>query len=137
MQYFIILLLASIILPLGVFYIGKRTKSRFKKTLVLNIGSFFTVLLFSTVYVFSGSALAAGNEAGLQAVSGMAFLAASLSTGLGSIGAGIATASAASAALGALSENESIMGKALIFVGLAEGIAIYGLLISLMILGRV
>lgn len=137
MQYFIILLLASIILPLGVFYIGKRTKSRFKKTLVLNIGSFFTVLLFSTVYVFSGSALAAGNEAGLQTVSGMAFLAASLSTGLGSIGAGIATASAASAALGALSENESIMGKALIFVGLAEGIAIYGLLISLMILGRV
>ena len=51
------------------------------------------------------------------------------------IGAGIAVASAASAALGALSEDSSIMGKALIFVALAESIALYGLLISFSILG--
>ena len=45
------------------------------------------------------------------------------------------TASAASAALGALSEDSGIMGKALIFVALAESIALYGLLISFSILG--
>ena len=48
---------------------------------------------------------------------------------------GVAVASAASSALGALSEDSSIMGKALIFVALAESIALYGLLISFSILG--
>ena len=43
---------------------------------------------------------------------------------------------AATAAIGAMSENEKIMGKTLIFVALAEGIALYGLVISIMILGR-
>jgi V/A-type H+-transporting ATPase subunit K len=45
--------------------------------------------------------------------------------------------SAATAAIGAISENEGLMGKALIFVAMAEGIAIYGLLVAFMILGRV
>ena len=63
------------------------------------------------------------------------YIAAALSTGIACIGAGIAVASAASAALGALSEDSSIMGKALIFVALAESIALYGLLISFSILG--
>ena len=44
--------------------------------------------------------------------------------------------SAASAALGAISEDQSILGKSLIFVGLAEGVALYGLIISFMILGK-
>ena len=51
------------------------------------------------------------------------------------IGGGIAVASAASAALGAISEDQSILGKSLIFVGLAEGCCLYGLIISFMILG--
>ncbi|MEG2669754.1 MAG: ATP synthase subunit C, partial [Oscillospiraceae bacterium] len=45
-----------------------------------------------------------------------------------------AVASSASAALGAISEDPKIMGKSLIFVALAEGIALYGLIISLLIL---
>ena len=48
----------------------------------------------------------------------------------------IPAASAASAALGAISEDQSILGKSLIFVGLAEGVALYGLIISFMILGQ-
>ena len=71
----------------------------------------------------------------VTSVEGWKFLAAALSTGMSCIGAGIAVASAASAALGALSEDASIMGKALIFVALAESIALYGLLISFSILG--
>ena len=66
----------------------------------------------------------------------MGYLAAALSTGCSCIGGGIAVASAASAALGAISEDQSILGKSLIFVGLAEGVALYGLIISFMILGK-
>ena len=68
--------------------------------------------------------------------SGMGFLAAALSTGLATIGAGYAVGAVGSSALGAVSEDPNILGKTLIFVGLAEGIAIYGLIVSIMILGR-
>ncbi|MDF2521474.1 MAG: synthase subunit c [Clostridia bacterium] len=68
---------------------------------------------------------------------GYAFLAAGLSTGLATIGAGYAVGAVGSSALGAVSENPKILGRTLIFVGLAEGIAIYGLIISIIILGRV
>ena len=37
-------------------------------------------------------------------------------------------------AIGAVSEDASILGKTLIFVGMAEGIAIYGMIISILIL---
>lgn len=67
---------------------------------------------------------------------GMGYLAAALVTGLSCIGGGIAVASAASAALGAISEDSSVLGKSLIFVGLAEGVCLYGLIISFMILGN-
>ena len=63
-------------------------------------------------------------------------IAAALSTGLSCVGGGIAVASAASAALGAISEDSSALGKSLIFVGLAEGVCLYGLIISFMILGK-
>lgn len=67
---------------------------------------------------------------------GLGFLAAGLATGLATIGAGYAVGAVGSSALGAVSENPKILGKTLIFVGLAEGIAIYGLIISIIILGR-
>ena len=67
---------------------------------------------------------------------GMGYLAAAIVTGLSCIGGGIAVASAASAALGAISEDSSVLGKSLIFVGLAEGVCLYGLIISFMILGN-
>ena len=52
------------------------------------------------------------------------------------IGGGVAVSAAASAALGAISEDSSILGKSLIFVGLAEGVCLYGLIISFMIIGK-
>ena len=55
-------------------------------------------------------------------------------TGLACIGAGIAVAAGAPAAIGAVSEDPKVFAKALIFVVLGEGIAIYGLLISILIL---
>ena len=62
-------------------------------------------------------------------------LAAALATGLASIGAGIAVGMAGAAAIGAIAEKPELVGRTLIFVGLAEGIAIYGLIISFIILG--
>ena len=50
------------------------------------------------------------------------------------LGAGIAVAAAAPAAIGAFSENAENFGKSLIFVALGEGVAIYGLLISILII---
>ncbi len=63
-------------------------------------------------------------------------LAAALSTGLASIGAGIAVGGSGAAAVGATAEKPESFGRSLIFVGLSEGIAIYGLMISFIILGR-
>jgi len=61
-------------------------------------------------------------------------LAAALSTGLACIGCAIAVAVTGAAAIGAITEKPEVLGRTLIFVGLAEGIAIYGLIISFMIL---
>ena len=65
---------------------------------------------------------------------GLGFVAAALATGLS---AGIAVAAAAPAAIGAFSENEKNFGKSLIFVALGEGVAIYGLLISILIINKI
>lgn len=66
----------------------------------------------------------------------VAMIAAGLSTGLACLGAGIAVAVVGSSAVGAISENPALLGKTIIFAGLAEGIAIYGLIISIMILNN-
>jgi len=65
------------------------------------------------------------------------FIAAALATGVSSLGAGFAVASVGSAAIGALAEKPELLGRALIIVGLAEGIAIYGLIISILILNKI
>jgi V/A-type H+/Na+-transporting ATPase subunit K len=65
-----------------------------------------------------------------------ASLAAAISTGLAAIGAGIAVSATGAAAVGTIAEKPESFGRSLIFVGLAEGIAIYGLIISFMVLNR-
>lgn len=132
-----LLLVLSIVLPFYIFYRGEKTVANFKRNLALNIISFFGIIFVSTFLLFKNVSAAETTQAVDSFSRGMGFFAAALVTGLSTIGAGIATGSAASSALGAISENESIMGKTLIFVALAEGIAIYGLLISFTILGRI
>lgn len=102
-------------------------------------------LAFSLALLLSGSLLAIGagaaTEAGasgaVQAASGWAFLGASLATGMACIGAGIAVAVVGAAALGVVGEKPELLGSTLIYLGLAEGIAIYGVIVSLLILGKV
>jgi V/A-type H+-transporting ATPase subunit K len=67
---------------------------------------------------------------------GWGLLSAALATGLSSLGAGIAVGKLGTAAVGALAEKPELLGRLLIFVGLAEGIAIYGVIISILILNR-
>lgn len=113
-----------------------------KTFLGVNLATFFVVMIAAAVFCFGGGAASAevgevtASAAGVSA-DGFAYLAAALSTGLATIGAGIAVAVSASAALGAISENQKLLGKTLIFVGLAEGIAIYGLIVSILILGKI
>jgi len=64
------------------------------------------------------------------------FTAAAASAGLAALGAGYAVAQVGTAALGALAEKPDLFGRVLVMVGLAEGIAIYGLIVSILILNR-
>ncbi|MGD2113392.1 MAG: ATP synthase subunit C [Gammaproteobacteria bacterium] len=86
----------------------------------------------------AGAAEAAGAVPALSSAAiQWGFVAAALATGLSALGAGIAVAAVGSAAIGALAEKPELLGRALIMVGLAEGIAIYGLIISILILNRI
>ena len=92
---------------------------------------FFT-MAFSVASAFAAEAPAA-TESGAV---GLGLIAAALSTWLACIGAGIAVAFVGAAALGVVGEKPDLLGKTLIYVGLAEGIAIYGIIISILILFR-
>lgn len=131
----VITLILSIIIPFGAFLMGEKKKGNLKAALGFNALLFFGTLILANILLFSGKVSAAEASEIASNTEGWRYIAAALSTGLSCIGGGIATASAASAALGALSEDSSIMGKALIFVALAEGIALYGLIVSFTILG--
>lgn len=65
-----------------------------------------------------------------------AFVAAAVAAGTSTLGAGYAVAIVGSAAVGALTEKPELLGRLLIFVGLAEGIAIYGLIVAILILNQ-
>lgn len=133
----IIALILTYVIPFGVYAAGEKNKGRYKKALAINVMLFFGILIVGTVFGFATTAQAAEETAqATSSATGLGYIAAALSTGLSCVGGGIAVASAASAALGAISEDSSILGKSLIFVGLAEGVALYGLIISFMILGK-
>lgn len=130
---------ALIIIPL-VFAIGKKKSGKavnVKKSIFANAGSFIACMILM-IFVMPNLASAVGAEATAEAAGGIAeglkYLGAALSTGLATIGTGIAVGGAAPAAIGATSEDDKNFTKSLIFVALGEGVAIYGLLISILIL---
>ncbi|MDX9701815.1 MAG: ATP synthase subunit C [Candidatus Auribacterota bacterium] len=92
------------------------------------------VLLANTVFAADQAVAITEQQATLMK---WAFLSAAISVGLGSLAAGIAVGYVGAAALGVVGERPEMAPRALIFVGLAEGIAIYGLILALMILGKV
>lgn len=94
------------------------------------------ILMFFFFSLLPAAALA--EEAAVKGDSGAAigYLSAAIAVGASTLGAGIAVAVVGSAAMGALGEKPELAGRALIFVGLAEGIAIYGMIVALMILAK-
>jgi len=105
---------------------------------------FVATLGFSTVKAFAVEHNDVTGPAGVKAAAPVdstvkcwAFLSAAISTGFGIIGAGIAVAHVGAAALGTIGERPELAGRALIFVGLAEGLAILGLLTAILILNQI
>jgi len=97
-------------------------------------------LIVAPVVIFPAVMLAAGDEVAEAALDGgwvgLAYLSAALAVGLACIASAFAVARIGSAGIGAMSEKEELTGRILIFLGLAEGIAIYGLIIAIMILNK-
>ena len=96
-----IALILSIVVPFGAYAIGEKSRGHYKKSLAINIISFFGILIISQIVMFTGNVSAA--EAATTATSsglatGLGYIGAALVTGLSCIGGGIAVASAASAA---------------------------------------
>ncbi len=121
-----------------------------KRAVIAQIASvaFAMVLCIATPIVSNAANAASSSSSSSSASSsdssdakasafGWGLIAAAVVTGLSGIGGGIAVASAAPAAIAATSEDPKAFGKALIFVVLGEGIAIYGLLISIMIFNKI
>ena len=131
-------LVLSIIIPFGYNLLGEKSRKRYKREIGTNVFFYFGAFVIAAIMMFGGDPVQAADTAENVAsnATGFGYLAAALSTGLSCVGGGIAVASAASAALGAISEDSSVLGKSLIFVGLAEGVCLYGLIISFMILGK-
>ena len=113
-------------------------KPRLRFTIALVVLSTVLALSGTFLLVLAPRALAAeaigGGAFGEHA--GYAFIAAAIATALAALGAGFAVAKVGAAAIGALTEKPELFGRLLIFVGLAEGIAIYGLIVSILILNR-
>lgn len=129
-----------------------------KKILKKNLLGFMVVLAISASLMFSVSAAEAADDADTAPISsvqeeapaeeeaaepvsdlskGLGLLAAALVTSLAGIGGGIAVAAGAPAAIAATSEDPKSFGKSLIFVALGESIALYGVVISILILNKV
>ncbi len=93
-------------------------------------------LLFLVFAGPSGAAAEAVKTAADSGVAQWALLSAAIAAGLGTVGAGIAVGAVGAAAVGVLAEKPELLGRVLMFVGLAEGIAIYGLIVAILILNR-
>jgi len=99
---------------------------------VFGLEGFNVVLLVLVLFVLAQPVHA--QTPGAIDVSQNRFLGAAIATGLAAIGSGIAVGIAGAAAIGAIAEKPELLGRTLIFVGLAEGIVIYGLIVSFIIL---
>jgi len=123
-------------------YLMKRKKGVTKLPLsLISVGTFIGI--FTLISLNLGhEALASASTNTVSALAsqgekGLGYIGAALAVGLSALGAGIGVASTGAATIGAMSEKPEMMGKSLVFVGLAEGIAIYGVVIAIMILSKI
>ena len=131
--------------PAVIYFLRQRRNApaRAARGLVLGLSGFNLLLGlmaagFALMWLASPSSVmaATGVQAAATVGDPYASLAAAIATGLATVGAGIAVSGTGAAAIGAIAEKPEFIGRAFIFVGLAEGIAIYGLIIAFMVLNR-
>lgn len=113
---------------------GNRSALHALVALTLLLATAATALLMATPDAQAAAEGATALRTGID--SSWVFVGAALATGLSSLGAGFAVAKVGVAAVGALAEKPELFGRLLIFIGLAEGIAIYGLIVSILMLNR-
>ena len=151
--FYILMVLAPVALFATAFIAVKNRFSgkSIKKPLKMNIAVFAVLVVLISVLcvnVFAAEAPSAGNDAAAVSTEaqaqpatdnskGLGLLAAGLVTGLAGIGGGIAVAAGAPAAIAATAEDPKSFGKSIIFVALGESIALYGVVISILILQKV
>jgi V/A-type H+-transporting ATPase subunit K len=122
----------------------KNTRKVFTKRLALSVT--VTILVISLLFfvgianIFAQAEATQGQTSAEQSAKGevtkYALIAAALAFGFGAIAAGIAVGNVGSAAMGAIGEKPEIAGQAIVFVALAEGLAVFGMIIAILILGR-
>ena len=99
------------------------------------MGAIFLYALWSLFPAMGWASEASPVKALAEAI-GLAYIGAGVAVGFACLASGYAVAKIGSAAIGAVSEKPELMGRTLVFLGLAEGIAIYGLIIAIMILNK-
>lgn len=112
-----------------------RLKLAIATTVVCAVAAAASSVLLWWPPVFAAPAAAGGSALPAEALN-WGFISAAIATGLAALGAGLAVANVGTAAIGAIAEKPELFGRLLILVGLAEGIAIYGLIVSILILNR-
>ncbi|MCI6770705.1 MAG: ATP synthase subunit C [Oscillospiraceae bacterium] len=153
--YAALIIVPAVVLMLSAFF---TFRSRFngksaKKSMRINLVTFLVLILMVSILAFGVSATSEAPNTDAAPVqtteqtteetvsatqsNGLGLLAAGLVTGLAGIGGGIAVAAGAPAAIAATSEDPKSFGKSLIFVALGESIALYGVVISILILNKV
>ena len=131
---------------------NRREGKQIKRTLRVNLAVFAVLTVLISVLCVNAFAEPADTAASAEATvteqaaesaedssssKGLGLLAAGIVTGLAGIGGGIAVAAGAPAAIAATAENPKSFGKSIIFVALAESIALYGVVISILILNKI
>ncbi len=154
--FLVMLAIAPLALVGGSIVLAVRGGKNRRRAIAVNVAAFAMVTMLSCIGAFGAFAADSNTAAASSAAAttaaadtaaastadthnssmGMGLLAAALVTGLAGIGGGIAVAAGAPAAIAANSENPKTFGKSLIFVALGESIALYGLVISIMILSK-
>ena len=148
MNYFVLIPAAFLVISVLVAIRAVKKGTKARRAVVMQMLSFLFIAVVSFAVPMGASAaentpedeatpVATTQNAPVDNNKGMGLLAAALVTGISGIGGGIAVAPAAPAAIGATSEDPKNFGKAMIFVALGEGIALYGLLVSILILAKV
>ena len=113
---------------------------RIRHTVLFNIGVFCIAVLALMVLGINDVMAQVESHGGMKEITvglGLALIGIGLPTCAATIAAGIAVGPVASAALAVIVEKPEIFGRSLVYLGLAEGIAIYGLVISILLLGQI